>query len=156
MQNISILFVCLGNICRSPTAEAVAQERISKRRLNWLTIDSAGTSAYHEGALPDQRSQEAGIARGYSFAGQGSRQVTLDDFDVFDHIIAMDHSNLRELSRLKLQKPTSKAAIWLFMNETIGMAERDMPDPYYMNGFDNVLTLCEEGVDKWIAFLEAQ
>ncbi len=150
---IRVLFVCLGNICRSPTAEAVARKRINDDQLDWLEVDSAGTSAFHQGAQPDMRSMQEGLARGYSFERQTSRPVREDDFQDFDYILAMDSHNLRALRKMRDRCTYPRASLWLFMNETIGMTEMDMPDPYYDDGFENVLSLCEAGVQRWIDFL---
>ena len=94
----SVLFVCMGNICRSPTAEAVFRHKMKAQGLS-LTVDSAGTLGAHTKEKPDHRAQKAGIARGYSFEGIKARKVTLNDFTDFDLILAMDDENVQELNK---------------------------------------------------------
>ncbi len=147
----SVLFVCLGNICRSPTAEAVFRHQAMKAGLE-IRIDSAGTSAAHQGERPDPRSMAAGQRRGYDFSGQYSRQVTAADFGDFDYILAMDSQNLYNLKQL--QPANSRASVQLFLDfakvpnkysDTYKGAHTDIPDPYYggARGFDRVLDLVE-------------
>ena len=138
-MTIRLLFVCLGNICRSPTAEAVAKARLPSTLFD---IDSAGTGAWHKGNPPDPRSRAAGEARGYSFAGQTARQVLPSDFFLFDHIIAMDRSNLADLQAM--QPVESRAQLHLILDFSAEHVGQDVPDPYYGNdGFDQVITLIE-------------
>jgi protein-tyrosine phosphatase len=148
MRNIkSVLFVCLGNICRSPTAEAVFRAKAIKNNIN-LTVDSAGTLSAHSNNAPDPRSQQAGIARGYSFKGLKARKVVVDDFDKFDLVLAMDNDNLAELFRLAPEHLHYK--IQLFLNFGKNFSETEVPDPYYggKNGFDFVLDLIEDASDE--------
>jgi len=139
----SVLFVCLGNICRSPTAEAVFRARAGDRNIH---IDSAGTGAWHVGNPPDQRSRAEGERRGYSFAGQAARKVTAADFHEFDFVLAMDASNLRHLKAL--QPKNSSAMLSLFLPDG-----SDVPDPYYggPEGFAQVVDLIEAAADYWLA-----
>jgi protein-tyrosine phosphatase len=137
-----VLFVCLGNICRSPTAEGVLRhlaEQESPRLA--LDIDSAGTADYHIGAPPDLRSQRAALRRGIDISGLRARQVTEDDFERFDLILAMDRENLRELQALKPRE--SRAALKLFLEYAPESNLRDVPDPYYRDAaaFEEVLDL---------------
>lgn len=136
----SLLFVCLGNICRSPTAEAVFRAKLPEEGIH---IDSAGTGAWHEGEPPDPRSRAAGEARGYSFAGQSARAVTDDDFARFDHIFAMDSANLRALQERCPPQHAHKLSRLLDLTPDCGA--RDVPDPYYggADGFTRVLDLIE-------------
>lgn len=151
-MNAAILFVCLGNICRSPTAEAVFRKRAGDAGLT-LRIESAGTGAWHKGEPPDPRAQEAGENRGYSFAGQEARKVEHNDFSQFDLILAMDNRNFNDLQVMCPEAHHSK--IKLFLDLAPGISVREVPDPYYggPSGFDNVLDLVEAASDGLIAQL---
>lgn len=141
-QTPSVLFVCLGNICRSPTAEAVFRHKAAEADLK-VTIDSAGTHGYHIGSPPDKRSQAAGAARGYSFSGLKCRRVEHSDFEKFDYILAMDHSNLSNLQDMSDKQYHGKIQLML---EYANSAYKEVPDPYYggRKGFDLVLDLIEQ------------
>ena len=146
----SILFVCLGNICRSPTAEAVFRARAKNLGLDQIIeIDSAGTGAWHAGEPPDPRSRAEGERRGYSFEGQSARKVRQTDFMEFDYILAMDSSNLQDL--LAIVPGNMAAQLSLFLPDG-----RDVPDPYYggADGFRNVVDLIENAADHWLAILK--
>jgi len=152
MSKPKVLFVCLGNICRSPTAEAVFRHKANEAKLD-VFIDSAGTGAWHQGELPDPRAREAGGNRGYSFAGQTARAVTADDFEDFDLILAMDNRNL---SNLTGQAPVNtRCKIKLFL-EYGQSTEVEVPDPYYggPDGFEHVLNLIEAASDGLIKVLQ--
>ena len=138
----AVLFVCLGNICRSPTAEAVFRHKAQEAGLN-LTIDSAGTHGYHIGAAPDKRSQAAGQEHGYSFKGLKCRRVSDSDFEKFDLILAMDHSNLKNLREMSDEAYHHKIRLML---DFAGYENEEVPDPYYggKKGFELVLSLIEE------------
>ena len=137
-----ILFVCLGNICRSPTAEGVLRHLAAGEapRLA-LDIDSAGTADYHIGAPPDLRSQRAALRRGIDISGLRARQVSKQDFERFDLILAMDRENLSELQALKPRD--SRAALKLFLDYAPAVKLCDVPDPYYRDtaAFEEVLDL---------------
>jgi protein-tyrosine phosphatase len=137
-----ILFVCLGNICRSPTAEGVLRHLAAGEapRLA-LHIDSAGTGDYHIGAPPDLRSQRAALRRGIDISDLRARQVSKEDFERFDLILAMDRENLSELQALR--PADSRAALKLFLEYAPELKLRDVPDPYYRDarGFEEVLDL---------------
>ena len=150
-----VLFVCLGNICRSPTAEAVFRARAKQAGLE-LFIDSAGTSGWHIDEPPDPRSIEAGEARGYSFTGQASRKVTRADFGEFDHILAMDESNMAALKEICPESYLSR--VRLFLDYAPKSSLREVPDPYYGggDGFTRVLDLIEQASDGLIAALSAK
>ncbi len=139
----SVLFVCLGNICRSPTAEAVFRARAAGANIR---IDSAGTGAWHTGNPPDSRSRAEGERRGYSFAGQAARKVRAQDFYEFDFILAMDASNLSDLK--DIQPGDGTAHLSLFLPDG-----SDVPDPYYggAEGFAKVVDLIEDASDYWLA-----
>ncbi|MCL9774576.1 low molecular weight protein-tyrosine-phosphatase [Vibrio methylphosphonaticus] len=142
----SILVVCMGNICRSPTGEAVLKFSANRREID-LEVDSAGTIGFHEGASPDPRAQQAAEARGYSFSGMSARQVTDADFYRFDMILAADEDNL---SDLKLRCPEHlQSKLSLFLSHG-GASETEIPDPYYggEQGFERVLDLIEEAAER--------
>lgn len=151
-QSISVLFVCLGNICRSPTAEAVFKHKAAEAGLN-LHIDSAGTHGYHIGSPPDKRSQAAGVERGYSFKGLKCRRVDESDFEKFDYILAMDNSNLSNLHGMSPAQYHDKIKLFLdYANEE----DKEVPDPYYggKRGFELVLDLIEAASDGLIAHIK--
>jgi protein-tyrosine phosphatase len=141
---MKVLFVCLGNICRSPTAEGVLRAIAAREfpELN-LEIDSAGTADYHVGKPPDRRTVAAGRRRGYDLAGLRARQVRPDDFQRFDLLLAMDRANLAELESRRLAGATAEVA--LFMGYAPGNEYDEVPDPYYggVEDFERVLDLCE-------------
>ena len=152
MHRPKVLFICLGNICRSPTAEAVFRARAKAADLD-VHIDSAGTSGWHIGEPPDPRSIEAGEMRGYNFQGQASRKVTRADFGEFDYILAMDHKNLEALKDICPESYLSR--LGLFLDYGPHSATREVPDPYYGggDGFTRVLDLIEQASDGLIAAL---
>ena len=142
---VSILFVCMGNICRSPTAEGVmrsivdaADDGISMR------IDSAGTHAYHEGDPPDPRAARAALRRGINIANQKAHAVQPADFHAFDYILAMDEDNLALLENMKPEN--SRAQVELFLNYSKRSSDSSIPDPYYggSTGFERVLDMLVE------------
>ena len=147
----AVLFVCLGNICRSPTAEAVFRHKADEAGLK-LTIDSAGTHGYHIGSAPDKRSQAAGQERGYSFKGLKCRRVSDTDFETFDLILAMDQSNLENLREMSDPEHHHKIRLML---DFAGYENEEVPDPYYggKKGFELVLGLIEEASDGLIKAL---
>ena len=146
----SVLFVCMGNICRSPTAEAVFKHKMNARGLA-LSVDSAGTLGAHAKQKPDHRSQKAGIARGYSFEGIKARKVTKTDFTQFDLILAMDNDNVSELK--KVAPADLQHKIHLMLDFASEHEESQVPDPYYggARGFDYVLDLVEAASDGILA-----
>jgi protein-tyrosine phosphatase len=141
---MKILFVCLGNICRSPTAEGVVRAIAAREFPDLaLELDSAGTADYHVGEPPDRRSVAAARRRGYDISGLRARQVSAADFSDFDYVLAMDRSNLGELERLPAR---GRAHVGLFMAFASGLGD-EVPDPYYggSEDFERVLDLCEAG-----------
>ena len=154
---LSVCFVCLGNICRSPTAEGVMLKKLKDHNLqDAIVIDSAGTSAYHVGERADARSRECAHKRGYELPSR-ARQFTKQDFEQFDYIIAMDQSNRQNL--LQSSNDEQRRKIFMFRQFEEGMnSQSDVPDPYYggPSGFDNVLDICERGCDGLIDFLKKQ
>lgn len=141
---VRILMVCMGNICRSPTAHGVLQQLVIERGLQDLVqVDSCGTSNYHIGDPPDKRSIKAAQARGYDLSDQRARQINSQDFDRFDYILAMDSDNLETLRRKSPPAHHGKLDMFLQFSQA-GVAE--VPDPYYEGpeGFERVLDLVEE------------
>ena len=142
----SVLFICMGNLCRSPSAEAVFRHKAKEQGLS-LKIDSAGTVGAHAKEKPDHRAQKVGSERGYSFDGMKARKVTTKDFENFDLIIAMDNKNLKDLQNMASEDLQSK--VMLFLDFSHNHEETEVPDPYYgaANGFRFVLDLIEDASD---------
>ena len=149
---VSILFVCTGNICRSPLAEAVARARAEAGGKS-LLVDSAGTGDWHAGEPPDPRSVAAGKARGYDLSRQRARAVEDEDFRRFDHLVAMDAGHQRWLATRCAALREPERSITRLMDWSVGLAGRDVPDPYYgdASDFEAVLDLVERGVDGLVA-----
>lgn len=149
-----ILFVCLGNICRSPTAEAVVRT-LAAREAPELTLelDSAGTADYHVGQPPDPRTRAAAARRGYDLSALRARMVEAADFERFDLILAMDRENLKVLRRSAPAHTHER--LRLFLEFAPESAPREVPDPYYggSNGFEEVLDLVEEATRGLLAHL---
>jgi protein-tyrosine phosphatase len=140
-----VLLVCMGNICRSPTAEGVVRSYIKNNGLgNIVEVDSAGTHGYHVGEAPDSRTQRAAMARGYNLSQLRARKVARQDLDYFDLILAMDKSNLDNLRRMS--PPEMHDRIRLFMDYSRNFDDDEVPDPYYGlgHGFDLVLDMVED------------
>jgi protein-tyrosine phosphatase len=141
---IRVCFVCLGNICRSPTAEGVLLQLVEERKLSHLiAVESAGTAAYHEGEGPDRRSIQAAKARGIPVGGR-ARQFVARDFERFDYVLALDEQNLANLERLK--PAASPCHLGLLLDfDAESSAGSSVPDPYYggREGFDLVIDLCQ-------------
>jgi protein-tyrosine phosphatase len=138
-----VLFVCLGNICRSPTAQGVFEGLARARGLSHrLYVDSAGTAAWHIGKAPDRRSQEHAGRRGYSLSHLRARQVQVADFDDFDWVLAMDRDNLAELKAICPMRHQGKVRLLLSFST---LPTDEVPDPYYggASGFEQVLDLVE-------------
>ncbi|KZN58684.1 hypothetical protein N473_04425 [Pseudoalteromonas luteoviolacea CPMOR-1] len=144
----NILVVCMGNICRSPTMEAVLKAKIKAKGLS-VNIDSAGTINYHEGNAPDRRSVKAGERRGYRFSNIRSRQVRPEDFEVFDLILCADKLNFEDLKSVCSPQYQYKIQLFLdYANDEV----KEVPDPYYGegDGFELVLDLIERASDNII------
>lgn len=149
-DKVSVLFVCLGNICRSPTAHGVFQQLVRERNLaQRIRIDSAGTGDWHIGRAPDPRTCAAAATRGYDLSALRARQVGAGDFQRFDYILAMDEQNLRDLARLR--PPASRAELALFLSYG-DQGAREVPDPYYGEGegFERVLDLVENAAAHFL------
>jgi protein-tyrosine phosphatase len=156
-QRISVLVVCTGNICRSPTGEAVLREMARKRGLEGhIRIASAGTHDYHVGEAPDARSVRHAHERGYDLSGQRAQQVAKSHFQEFDYILAMDRGHLRMLKNMA--PPDAKARLGLFLEASAKFQHEDVPDPYYggVEGFERVLDMVEEAAERWLDRIEAE
>ena len=155
-----VCFVCLGNICRSPTAEGVFRHLLNERgRAGEVYVESAGTAAYHVGEAPDRRSTATAAARGIVLEGAAAR-FDAEDFERFDWVIAMDRANARDLRE---RAPTEHAAAKVHLlrrwdPENTAGAELDVPDPYYggASGFDEVLDICERSCKALLDTLERE
>lgn len=148
---VTLLMVCLGNICRSPSAQAVMEQRITAAGLqDRIKVDSAGTAAYHIGKQPDPRSAQAAARRGYDLSSQRARQVAVEDFAHFDYILAMDSQNLNHLLRMAPEDTAGKVSLLL---SHAALSTQDVPDPYYGgdDGFEQVLDLIEQACDVLLA-----
>lgn len=150
-MTIRVLFVCLGNICRSPTAEGVFARLVVGRDFE---VDSAGTGAWHVGEPPDARAQRAALAQGVDLSGQRARQVVAGDFERFDHIIAMDTANLGALRRMR--PVGSKARVARLLEFDPKARSLNVPDPYYEDGFDRVFQMVERACRGLAAHLHDQ
>ncbi len=151
---MKILFVCLGNICRSPTAEGVTRAIAGKEAPDLvLELDSAGTAAYHAGSAPDARTVAAAARRGYQISHLRARVVTAEDFAAFDLILAMDQENLAVLR--KRAPVAAQQRLRLFLEFAPDQERREVPDPYYggPNGFEDVLDLTEAAARGLLAHL---
>jgi len=144
-MTIRLCFVCLGNICRSPTAEATMRQLLEFEQLTVeIEIDSAGTGDWHVGEPPDRRARASARRRGIELAGH-ARKVEATDFERFDYLIAMDRANQRDLLRMA-PNDLGKAKVVLFRNyDSDSPRDADVPDPYYGegDGFEIVLDICE-------------
>lgn len=145
-----VLFVCMGNICRSPTAEGVLRAKLAAAGLR-VEVDSAGTHGYHVGEPPDPRSQAHAGRRGIDLSAQRARQLQAADFERFDWVLVMDEDNLARAAAIC--PPARRARLQLFLPHALGPhAPRAVPDPYYggADGFETVLDLCEQAGDALI------
>lgn len=152
-----ILFVCLGNICRSPTAEAVFRDLVGRAAAGLaIEVESAGTHGYHAGSAPDQRAIVAARRRGIDMSGLRARKVVPADFERFDLLLAMDEQNLRQLQQLAPAEFRSR--VRLFLDFAPQLRRRDVPDPYYgdATGFEEVLDLVEEAARGLLAALNVR
>jgi len=146
----------MGNICRSPTAEAVFRAYAVKAGLEQnILIDSAGTHDYHIGEPPDRRAQHAALRRGYDMSMLRGRQVGAEDFERFDYVLAMDHDNLAILQRLRPRD--TKSHLGLFLEFAQHTREREVPDPYYggAEGFERVLDMIEDASEGLLKHIQA-
>jgi protein-tyrosine phosphatase len=148
-----ILFFCMGNICRSPTAEGVMRAKLAAAGL-LIDVDSAGTHGYHVGDAPDERSQMHARRRGYDLSALRARQLTTDDFQHFDLVLAMDADNLARARALC--PPEQRHRLKRLLDYAPSSRGRDVPDPYYggADGFERVLDLVEAGCDGLLSSLK--
>jgi len=149
---VKVLFVCLGNICRSPLAEGVLRHRAGAlgEKGRGILVDSAGTSGWHLGEAPDARAQDAARRRGFDISALRSRQLRPDDFETFDHILVMDRQNLIDAEAVRPEKAGALLRLLL--------KEREVPDPYWGGDshFDSVIDLIEEGIAELLAEIGAK
>ena len=153
-MNAGVLFVCMGNICRSPIAEGVFRRAVAKAGLiERVQIDSAGTHGYHAGEPPDRRALLAAKSRGYDIATLRARQIEREDFARFEWIFAMDQANMRELVELRPRDYAGHLGLYLDLLPEVGV--REMPDPYFggPEGFERVLDLTERVTPALLARL---
>ncbi len=149
----SVLFVCLGNICRSPLAEGILQAKVDAAGLSdRFQLDSAGCGGWHVGEAPDPRSIAAAARHGVSIDHQKARKLTTEDFDAFDLILGMDRDNVAYLRKMKPRE--SRARVALYLEDALGTA-KDVPDPYYGTpaDFETVFQLCDRASDALLKAL---
>ena len=154
---INILFVCMGNICRSPSAEGFFLQALqTSKYTEQVSTDSAGTHGYHVGHTPDSRAIETALSFGVDISGLRARKVSVSDFDDFDMIIAMDHDNFADLQRL--QPKGSKATLKLMMQYHPEAQPEEVPDPYYggMSGFTYMCKLLDSATRGLLSDVEAR
>jgi protein-tyrosine phosphatase len=145
MKNIKILFVCMGNICRSPTAQGIFRDLVEKEGLSHcITTDSAGTIAFHQGYPPDRRAMETASKRGLDLSDLRARQSRADDFLEFDYVLAMDSENYQDL--LEICPDGYEHKLHMFMSFAPNLQISEVPDPYYggVKGFERVFDMVEE------------
>lgn len=151
---MKILFVCLGNICRSPIAHGLMVEKVNSMDLDW-EIDSAGIGGWHQGELPDKRSIAEMKKHGIDITYQRARQITKNDFTYYDHIVVMDRENLADAIRLA-QNNEEKSKITMMMNWVEPGKNIEVPDPYYDGRFRLVYDMLDEAIDSMVIHLTSK
>lgn len=150
---MKVLFVCLGNICRSPSADGILRKKLAEHGIaDKVTVDSAGTGDWHIGKAPDTRSQKAALERGYEISMLRARQVAAEDFNEFDYVLAMDNSNIENMQEFK-PKGAVRTEPELFLKRFGANSDvTEVPDPYYggEEGFQTVLDLIEAACDNLV------
>jgi len=155
-KKIGVLFVCMGNICRSPTAEGIFRRLVEMERLSGaIRIDSAGTHDYHIGEAPDERAQLHARKRGYDLSTIRARQIRKTDFAEFDYVLAMDRTNLLALQRRCPERHLER--VQLFLSFADGLNAEEVPDPYYggAKGFETVLDMVENAATGLLRHLRS-
>ena len=154
MSSIKVLFVCMGNICRSPTAHAVMQHKVNERGLsNRIEVDSSGTHAYHVGEKSDARSRALATSKGIDMEYVRARKISILDYDEFDYILAMDDENLSLVQYYAPDNHQAKVSLFLHYANQVGLAQETVvPDPYYGGdaGFEHVFELVDQGCNALI------
>ncbi|HWH40942.1 MAG TPA: low molecular weight protein-tyrosine-phosphatase [Usitatibacter sp.] len=156
-ERLAVLVVCTGNICRSPTGEGVLRHLVDKRGLaDRIEVASAGTHDYHVGECPDARSIRHARKRGYDLSPLRASQVTREDFERYDYILAMDRGHLRILRNMAPKD--AKARLGMFLEASARWKGEDVPDPYYggVEHFERVLDMVEEAAERWVERFEAE
>lgn len=156
-REVSVLVVCTGNICRSPTGEGVLRHLAEKRGLGErVRVRSAGTHDYHVGDCPDARTLKHAQRRGYDLSAQRAMQLAEEHFHEFDYMLAMDRGHLRIMKRMA--PPGARAQLGMFLEASGRWKGEDVPDPYYggPEGFDLVLDMVEEAAERWLDRIEAE
>ncbi|PID34474.1 MAG: phosphotyrosine protein phosphatase [Thiotrichales bacterium] len=157
LETINVLFVCTGNICRSPTAHGLFEHLVASQGMQQqIRIDSAGTHGYHVGEAPDSRAQETALLRNIDLSSQRARQISKNDFRDFQYLIAMDEANVEGLRRFADGQDTQH--VQLFMDFASRWDEREVPDPYYGgdHGFERVLDMVEDAAEGLLAHIKRQ
>lgn len=160
MKKVSVLFVCMGNICRSPTAHGVFEQLVTNAKLNnRIEVESAGTHSYHIGEKPDPRSMQVASQHGYDLSYIRSRKVKQSDFEDYDYVIAMDKNNLENLSHDCPDEMQHKLHLFLEISDQAeNLGNSEVPDPYYggANGFQYVLDIVEQGSKNLLNKIKAE
>ena len=149
---VNVLFVCLGNICRSPLAEGILKDKVEQKGLtNHIKIDSAGTSGWHINEAPDRRSADIALRNGIKLDHSGC-QLLSEDFTRFDYIIAMDAQNYNDIIKLQDSNPDGNAEVYLIQEFDDKQSGHDVPDPYYggPNGFQLVFDMLDESISNFL------